>query len=76
MNYLKLPNKVYDILKWICLLLLPACSAFYGLLANVWGLPYAEQIPATISGFGLFLGSIIGISQRNISKEVNANESD
>ena len=66
---LKLPDKVYDVLKWVCLVVLPACSTFYGLLANIWNLPYAEQIPPTISGLGLFIGTLIGISQITINKE-------
>lgn len=66
---MKLNDKVYNVLKWICLIALPALSAFYGLLANIWGLPYAEQIPATISGVALFIGSLIGISHLSIKKE-------
>ena len=34
----------------------------YSTLANIWGLPFAEQIPATISAIGLFLGTVLGIS--------------
>lgn len=66
---MKMPNKLYDVLKWVCLIALPALSAFYGLLANIWGLPYAEQIPATISGVALFIGSLIGVSHLAIKKE-------
>lgn len=72
---MKLPDKVYNILKWVCLICLPACSAFYGLLANIWNLPYAEQIPATISGVALFIGALIGISQIQINKENNKDAS-
>ena len=40
----KLTDKQYDILKWIAMIVLPAIGAFYFTLANIWGLPYAEQI--------------------------------
>ena len=73
---MKMPNKLYDVLKWVCLIALPALSSFYGLLANIWNLPYAEQIPATISGVALLIGSLIGISHIAIKKEESANEND
>ena len=40
---MKLNNKVYDILKWVVMIVLPAISAFYVALASVWGWPYAEE---------------------------------
>ena len=40
---MKLNNKVYDVMKWIVMIVLPALSAFYVALAPVWGWPYAEQ---------------------------------
>ena len=68
-NGLKLNDSVYNCLKWICLTVLPACSFFYGLLADIWGLPYADKITRTISGLALFIGMLIGISQITLSKE-------
>ena len=66
---MKLPNRVYDILKWICLIVLPALSVLYGALAHIWGLPYASEIPLTIEAIDVFLGALIGISNYNIKKE-------
>jgi hypothetical protein len=71
---MKLPNKVYDVLKWICLIALPALSTFYGILAEIWGLPYAVQIPRTITAIALFIGSLIGVSHLAIKKEGESNE--
>ena len=34
---MKLPDKVYDILKWICLIALPALAVLYFTLAKIWG---------------------------------------
>ncbi|MBQ3329979.1 MAG: phage holin [Ruminococcus sp.] len=61
---MKIPNKVYDVLKWICLIGLPATSTLYWSLSSIWGWPYAEQITGTIAAVGTFLGVIIGISTR------------
>ena len=64
-----LPNKLYDVLKWVALIALPALSVFYATLAHIWNLPYATQIPLTIDAIDVFIGALIGISQININKE-------
>lgn len=57
-------NKLYDVLKWIAQLFLPAAGALYFALANIWGLPYGEQIVGTITAVDAFLGVILGISSK------------
>lgn len=64
----KMDDKVYDILKWIVMIVLPAVTVFYSSLANVWGWGYAEQITSTLSCIQLFLGSLIGISTASTKK--------
>ena len=61
-------NKVYDVLKWVALIALPALAILYGSLAEIWGLPYAEQIPDTITAIDLFLGVVLGISNATYKK--------
>lgn len=56
-------NKVYDVLKWIAMYLLPAAGTLYFALAQVWGLPYGEQIVGTITAVDAFLGVVLGISK-------------
>ena len=63
-----LNNKVYDILKWVALIVLPAVAVLYGTLADIWGLPYAGQIPETITAIDLFLGVVLGVSNVNYNK--------
>lgn len=55
-------NETYDILKWVCQLLLPALGTLYFALAQLWGFPYAEQIVGTITAIDAFLGVILKIS--------------
>lgn len=62
-------NKVYDILKWIAQILLPALGTLYFALAGIWGFPYAEQIIGTITAVDTFLGVILGISTYQYRKE-------
>ena len=59
----------YDKLKWLCLIFLPAASTLYWSVANIWGLPYAEQILGTIAAVETFIGSLIGISHVNYYKD-------
>lgn len=66
---MKLSNKVYDALKWIALILLPAVSALYFGLSQIWGFPYGEEIVGTLSIIDTFLGALLGISTMNYNKE-------
>jgi len=61
-------SKLYDILKWIALVFLPALGALYFGLSQVWGLPYGEEIVGTITLIVTFLGALIGISNINYNK--------
>ncbi len=55
-------NKVYDRLKWMVTLLLPALGTLYFTLASIWGLPYCEQVVGTIMAVDALLGVLLGIS--------------
>lgn len=57
-----LPDRVYDCLKWIALVVLPAIATLYFALAGIWGFPYGEQIVGTITAIDAFLGALLGIS--------------
>lgn len=66
---MKISNKVYDILKWVALVVLPAIGTFYFAIASIWGLPYAEQVVGTITAIDTLLGALIGVSSVNYNKE-------
>ena len=61
-------NKVYDILKWVVIIVLPAIAVFYTDLATIWGLPYGDKIPDTIMSVNLLLGVVLGISSATYNK--------
>lgn len=71
---MKLSNKVYDSLKWIAQILLPALGTLYFALAGIWGFPYAEQIIGTITAIDTFLGVLLGISTMQYRKELSNDE--
>lgn len=58
-------DKVYDVLKFIAQIFLPALGTLYFALSGIWGLPYGEQIVGTITAIDAFLGMILGISTKN-----------
>lgn len=66
-----LSDKIYNTLKWVALIALPACAVLYFTLAKIWGLPYGAEITATINAVALFIGALIGVSQYNINKEAD-----
>ena len=68
---MKMSNKVYDILKWIAMYVLPAIGTLYFALAGIWGFPFGEEVVGTITAVDTFLGVILGIStaQYNKTKE-------
>ena len=55
-------NKVYDILKYITQIIIPAVATLYFALSSIWGLPYGEQIVGTLTEVDAFLGVCLGIS--------------
>ena len=66
---MKLSNKVYDVLKWIAMYLLPALGTLYFALAGIWGFPYGEEVVGTLSAIDAFLGVILGISNAQYNKD-------
>lgn len=58
-----LPDKVYQTLKWLGLIFMPALAALIGAVGPAWGLPKVDAIVLTINALGTFIGVIIGASQ-------------
>lgn len=63
-------GKLYDRLKFIAQILLPALGTLYFTLAAIWNLPAAEQVVGTIVAVDTFLGVILGISQAKYGQKV------
>lgn len=65
-----LPEKVYETLRWLIAIVIPAVSVLIATLVNVWDLDIpAEQICLTLDAIALFLGAIFGISKIQHDKE-------
>lgn len=71
---MKMSNKVYDVLKWIAQIFLPAFGTLYFALASIWGLPFGEEIVGTVTAVDAFLGVILGISSAKYASSVDKDE--
>lgn len=69
---MKLDNRVYDILKWLVMIAIPALTTAYVGLAGVWGWPCADDVAKTAAVVCTLLGSLLGIS----TAEYNATKDD
>lgn len=63
-----LSNRAYDVLKWICIIVLPALATLYRGVGTIWSLPYVEEIPQTIIVIDAFLGALLGVSTIQYNK--------
>ena len=63
-------GKLYDWLKYLAQIVLPALGTLYFTLAGIWGLPNADEVVGTIMAIDLFLGLLLGISQANYNKAI------
>ena len=59
---MRMKNEVYDVLKYVALVILPALGTLYFALSGIWGLPYGEQIVGTITAVDAFLGAVLKLS--------------
>lgn len=57
-----LSNKMYDILKWVAQLVLPASATLYYGVSNVWGLPYQTEIVGSIVASNVWLAAVLVVS--------------
>ena len=63
-------NKVYDVLKWVALVVFPAIATLFSAISMIWGIPYGEQITSTIIAIDTALGAILGVSSVKYVKKV------
>lgn len=71
-----LNDKVYDVLRWICIFFLPALATLIRVVFSIWNfnVHLGEQISATIVAVNAFLGAILGISSYNYNKKNSTTE--
>ena len=73
---IKLQNSVYDTLKWIALIAIPAIVTFLSVVLGVLEIdPKTINVITTIlSAIGTLIGALIGVSTANYNKEAKNGE--
>jgi len=68
---MKLNDRVYDFLKWFALIFLPALAILVSVVLPAWnlGVDYVKPIVITLNAIGVFIGTLIGISQASIAQD-------
>lgn len=66
---MRLPDKLYNVLKWCVLVLFPALSTCYCGLAAVFTWPYADEVAKATVIICTFLGALLGISTAEYNRE-------
>ena len=57
-----IPDKLYDVLKWVAIIVMPSLATFIVGLGGIWSIPYAGQLAATVTAVGVLLGALLGLS--------------
>lgn len=66
---MKLPDKVYNILKWLVLVVIPALTTFYAVCDNVFHWGHAETVATLSAALCTCIGAIVGISTAEYNKK-------
>lgn len=72
---MRIPDKVYDVLKWIALICIPAVVTFLSVVLGVLDVdPKVVNVVVTIiAAIGTLIGSLIGVSTKAYKKEQEGN---
>lgn len=55
-------DKFYNILKYICIVALPALTTLYGVIGATCHIPYTQETLTILAALDTCIGSLIGIS--------------
>lgn len=66
---MKLSNKVYDVLKYVALIVLPAVAVLWSTLGKIWGWPLVTEITSSICAVDVFLGALLQISSNKYAQQ-------
>lgn len=61
-RFFNLTNETYDLFNRVVKYVLPAIGAAYFALAQIWGLPYGEEVVGTIAVLTTLLAAILAAS--------------
>lgn len=62
-------DKLYNILKWLCLIFAPALVTLVATIFALYHINGAEIVCGTISAIATFIGALIGVSTKAYNKK-------
>lgn len=68
---MKLDDRLYDLLKYVALVVMPALATLVLALTNIWSIPHGEAIAATITALDTFLGALLKVSSSKYYVELD-----
>lgn len=63
-----IPNKVYDWMKWITIIALPAIATLLLAIGNIWNIAVLTPVAATVTAVTTLLGTLLGVSTISYNK--------
>ena len=66
---MKMSNSLYDILKYVVQIVLPAMATCYVALAKIWNWPFSAEVAGSVTAVCTLLGTCLMISNSNYKKE-------
>ena len=70
---MKIPDKLYNLLKWISIVAIPAATTLFGVVASQFNIPYAQQVLTICPAVATFIGALIGISSAKYYQDQKTN---
>lgn len=64
-----IPDKIYNVLKWVCIIFIPALNVFLTTIFALYHIPHIEIVVGTISAIATFVGALIGVSTKSYNKK-------
>ena len=66
---MRLSDRTYDLLKWVQKIFV-LLATFYATIANIWGLPFGDEISKTCLALATFLLGILEIASATYNKDM------
>lgn len=66
-----IPDKIYNKLKWVCVIVVPALNVFLTTIFALYHIPHIEIVVGTISAVATFVGALIGVSTKAYNKRLD-----
>ena len=75
---MRMSDRLYQILKWVCIVCLPALITFLGIVLPTVGVSseLTTTITTIIAATATFIGTLIGISNAQYTAEQKKDEAD